>query len=158
MAALPPDWDISGGAMEISLVKLALDIYPYHLAAGSRTYWVRYNDRSQCHSHMMKVLEHYRMLIASKLGGCYFCLVASSFPLPVRSESERRWRSRERAQSREVPRAVAFVVESELGGASGGRDGVLRVRVDHEDGEPQRAGQERQGDALVAARRSPLPR
>ena len=35
-----------GGAFQISLARLQLDYYPYHLARGDRKHWVRYSDSS----------------------------------------------------------------------------------------------------------------
>ena len=33
-----------GGAFQVSLAKLQIDYYPYHLARGDRKHWVRYSD------------------------------------------------------------------------------------------------------------------
>jgi len=35
-----------GGAFQVSLSKLQIDYYPYHLARGDRKHWVRYTDAS----------------------------------------------------------------------------------------------------------------
>jgi len=35
-----------GGAFQVSLAKLQVDYYPYHLARGDRKHWVRYSDTS----------------------------------------------------------------------------------------------------------------
>jgi len=35
-----------GGAFQVSLAKLQVDYYPYHLARGDRKHWVRYTDSS----------------------------------------------------------------------------------------------------------------
>ena len=35
-----------GGAFQVSLAKLQVDYYPYHLARGDRKHWVRYSDSS----------------------------------------------------------------------------------------------------------------
>lgn len=33
-----------GGAFQVSLSQLQLDFYPYHLAAGNRSAWIRYHE------------------------------------------------------------------------------------------------------------------
>ena len=39
-----------GGAFQVSLSQLQLDFYPYHLATGDRSTWVRYNPDSSVHT------------------------------------------------------------------------------------------------------------
>jgi len=41
-----------GGAFQVSLSKLQIDYYPYHLARGDRKHWIRYTD--SCHRQWMQ--------------------------------------------------------------------------------------------------------
>ena len=41
-----------GGAFQVSLFKLQLDYYPYHLARGDRKHWIRYTD--SCHRQWLQ--------------------------------------------------------------------------------------------------------
>ena len=39
-----------GGAFQVSLSKLQLDFYPYHLACGDRSMWIRYQPETSVHT------------------------------------------------------------------------------------------------------------
>ena len=39
-----------GGAFQVSLSKLQLDFYPYHLACGDRSMWIRYSPETSVHT------------------------------------------------------------------------------------------------------------
>ena len=39
-----------GGAFQVSLAQLQVDCYPYHLATGDRSSWIRYNSESSVHT------------------------------------------------------------------------------------------------------------
>ena len=45
-----------GGAFQVSLSQLQVDCYPYHLATGDRSSWIRYNSESSVHTGMLACL------------------------------------------------------------------------------------------------------
>ena len=45
-----------GGAFQVSLSQLQVDCYPYHLATGDRSSWIRYNSESSVHTGMLVCL------------------------------------------------------------------------------------------------------
>ncbi|GAB6031805.1 hypothetical protein CHUAL_010207 [Chamberlinius hualienensis] len=51
---------VQGGAMQITLTRLAVDYYPYHLAYGGRKHWLRYSDTDTSQSDWVeKLLSDY---------------------------------------------------------------------------------------------------
>ena len=45
-----------GGAFQVSLSQLQVDCYPYHLATGDRSSWIRYNSESSVHTGTLACL------------------------------------------------------------------------------------------------------
>ena len=43
-----------GGAFQVSLAQLQVDCYPYHLATGDRSSWIRYNTDSSVHTQWLE--------------------------------------------------------------------------------------------------------
>jgi hypothetical protein len=70
IVAQPKDWDIDNGAVQVTMTKFALDIYPYHLASADRSSWIRYRNESQFPAWINDLLTHYKSLYLSTLGKC----------------------------------------------------------------------------------------
>ncbi|XP_047737190.1 uncharacterized protein LOC108673136 [Hyalella azteca] len=58
----------SGASLQFAINHLRVDYYPYHLAAGGRCHWVRYND---CGPQQLAAgaLAHFRALLVDALSG-----------------------------------------------------------------------------------------
>uniref|UniRef100_T1JHD7 Uncharacterized protein n=1 Tax=Strigamia maritima TaxID=126957 RepID=T1JHD7_STRMM len=59
-----------GGAIQVALENLSIDYYPYHLANGSRKYWLRYKENSTSRSSWVSsLLADFRMRLTELLPG-----------------------------------------------------------------------------------------
>ena len=51
----------TGGAFQVSLSQLQLDFYPYHLAIGDRSTWIRYQPDTTVHTSWLETsLKHFQ--------------------------------------------------------------------------------------------------
>jgi hypothetical protein len=64
--------DLSGGgAFQVSLSQLQLDFYPYHLASGDRSAWIRYQQDTSVHTGWLEdSLKHFQTTLLDSVAVC----------------------------------------------------------------------------------------
>uniref|UniRef100_A0A0M3JZ66 Chorein_N domain-containing protein n=1 Tax=Anisakis simplex TaxID=6269 RepID=A0A0M3JZ66_ANISI len=63
----PKDWDIDSGALQVTLIRLSIDIYPSNVAASDRLNWVRYAAPNQCSTWIQQILKSHYQLLTSRM-------------------------------------------------------------------------------------------